>query len=289
MKAADSPYYPPRAGLGRYFFKICDVLRLAIQRTQLATDHDIAPAPAGFLRDCLVPGYGFRLAGWDQAARIAFSCWIVAFLAYFIFIGRGVGTLAFGVMMSIHATSVVCAISRVWPQRLLGIRLLIALTTALALYVTVYGPALGALQRSFIMPIWSHGGLYVINRTPWGQELERGDLVAYRIHVERGYIRVQDGTGIDRILGLPGEIVEFTKTSVRINGQEHPREPDMPTSGRIALAPDTWFVWPTVSTTLHGNAPPSWASRGKVALGKISQEEILGKPIGLRIWRTRNH
>ena len=288
MKSADSPYYPPRAGLARYFFRVCDLVRFALQRTQLLPDHDIDPPPAGFLRDCLVPGYGFRLAGWDRAAKIALRCWIVAFFAYFIFIGRGVGTLVFGVMMSIHSTSLVCAISRVWPQRLLFTRLLIAFTTAVGLYVALYGPALGLLQRSFIMPIWAHGGLYVINRTPWGQELRRGDLVAYRIEEQSGNVRVRRGSGIDRVLALSGDVVEFTKTDLRINGVVHPKVDDMPSAGRVTVPKDGFFVWPTLRVTTQIGIRSARIRQEKVALGTLHKEEMLGKPIGVRLWHTRN-
>jgi hypothetical protein len=213
---------------------------------------------------------------------------VLAFFAYFAFIGRGAATFAFGVMMSIHATSIVCAVSCVWPQRLLVVRLLMAFTTALALYVALYGPALGVLQRSFIMPIWSNGGLYVINRTSWGQEIRRDDLIAYRLPAQSGRVRSQEGNGMDRVIGLPGDVIEFTRTGVRINGRMRPKQEGMPDGGTITLPQNCWFVWPTLRMVLHRGLPLSQIAEAKVALGTIPKEDILGKPVGFHLWRTRN-
>lgn len=290
MKSTASPFYPPRAGRSRYLYRAMDGFRAWLHLSQLGQGLSVTQSPAGFFLNCLVPGFGFRTAGWDQLARVALGCWLAAFVVYFIWIGRGASTFAFGVMLSIHSTGIICAVSRAWPQRLLVMRVLVAVMVSLSLTYLAYAPALGVIQRSALMPIWWQGGLYVVNRTPWGQELQRGDLVAYKIQPRVGPVdtRVQEGTGLDRVVALPGDVIEFRRKDILINGVPQAKHYDMPNDGRRVLSEGTWLVWPTLDRRIHGEVPPENIRQALLDIGTLAREDILGKPFGLRLWRTQN-
>ena len=138
------------------------------------------------------------------------------------------------------------------------------------------------------MPIWWQGGLYVINRTPWGQELQRGDLVAYRIQPQAGETRIREGTGLDKVVAIPGDVVEFRKAELRINGIPQAKHHDMPNGGRLVLPEGYWLVWPTLERTIQGNVAPATISQAMLEIGTLAREDILGKPFGFRLWRNQN-
>lgn len=289
MKAAASPFYPPRAGRSRYLYKALDGIRRCLHRSQIGQNLSVDYPPAGFLKNCLVPGFGFRVAGWDRLARAGLTCWLVALVIYFLWIGRGMATVALALLLSIHASSILCAVSRAWPQCLLLTRLLIAATVVISLNQFVYGPVLSVVARSAILPIWYQDGFYVINRTPWGRDLRRGDLVAYRIHAQSGAARIMEGIGIDQVIGLPGDVIEFTRAELRINGAPYPKREGMPNAGRLALPRNYWFVWPTLqNTAMHGVVDASVISAATFAAGTVPRENILGKPSEFRLWRHQN-
>ncbi len=287
MKSAGSPFYPPRAGRGHRFYKGLDGGRSWLNRTTWGYQLS-AVLPTGFLGNCLIPGFGFRGEGRERLVRAGLISWLVGFTVYFLWVGRGVSTFAFIFMLSIHASSILCAICSVWPQRLLLIRMLMAITIVIVLSQFAYAPALRLLERSALMPIWFQGGLYVINRTPWGQDLHRGDLVAYRIEPQSGLARVQEGIGLDTIIGKQGDVLQFTATDLRINGRSHPKRDGMPSSGQLVVPAGYWFVWPTLRTVVMGNVAASLAPQARVDIGTIAQDDILGKPFGFRLWRHQD-
>jgi hypothetical protein len=288
MKAEASPYYPPRAGRGRYLYRALDHGRAWMQRSRLGENVGFEVLPAEFFKNCIVPGFGFRAAGYDRLARLAAYCWAAAFAAFIIWLGYPTATLALGLMMSIHTSSILCVLGQTWPQPSLLKRVLLCLAVAIMVSQFVYRPGQWLLENYCFMPITSPQGVYVINRTALGRRLSRGGLVAYRIHAERGPVVLRAGVGFGRILAVPGDVVEFTKSHVNINGTASPTLRDMPNSGKLRLDPDVWFIWPDLHKTVNGTVAPAAISEALLAAGLVAQTDILGKPFDYWLWRHQN-
>jgi hypothetical protein len=138
------------------------------------------------------------------------------------------------------------------------------------------------------MPVWSDGVPYVVNRTPWGRAVQRGDLVAYRLPAHRGSVVLNSGISLDRILAGPGDVLRFTKTELRINGLASPRREDMPAAGGLTLGPDVWFIWPSLDKTVRGNVKASDITDVMMEAATVSRSDILGKPFRNWLWRHQN-
>lgn len=288
MRTVASPYYPPRAGRSRHLYKVLDWVRCSLQRTQLGQQIHLSVPPLEFFKYCVVPGLGFRAAGWDRLARLALCCWATAFVVYLVALGYPTATFAFGLMMSIHVSSILCVLGQEWSHWSLVRRALVALSVVFSLNQFVYRPFESALENYCLMPVVSEVGPCVINRTRWGQRLNRGDLVAYRIQATGGLARISAGVGIDRILAVPGDVVEFTPTEFLVNGARFPKLHDMPDTGGLTLEPDVWFIWPSVRKTMHGNVGAELISATLLHTAAVQRNKILGKPFGLSLWHRQN-
>ena len=80
--------------------------------------------------------------------------------------------------------------------------------------------------------IFRGDGLLVEGNWLRPDSFSRGDLVTYHINpvADNGLV-VQPGTGLDRIVGLPGDTIELDKGILKVNGADL-REDELPL-GRI--------------------------------------------------------
>jgi hypothetical protein len=104
------------------------------------------------------------------------------------------------------------------------------------------------------------------------KEFERGDLVVFEIEGRRygqliglgygyGYI-LGDGLAIDRIIGVPGDVVEIAGGMLSVNGKS-PEANVRPLLGmrnygtlRVALGPEEYAILPsTLQLAIHGQVP----------------------------------
>src|ERR1019366_3092617 len=100
-----SSYYPPRARwYSRLLFMTGGLRRhLALDRLRLPSGVPFSRGVASFL----VPGLGFYLRGLRLWGRAAMGFCALLALVFFVGLGSTVGNLAFGLLLSIHVTSLI--------------------------------------------------------------------------------------------------------------------------------------------------------------------------------------
>jgi hypothetical protein len=82
----------------------------------------------------------------------------------------------------------------------------------------------------------------LINPSPTASNFRRMDWVAYSTP------RIRGGVGFDQILACPGDIVEFFPEHFEINGVPfHNLRREMPTSGRLIVPANSFFIWPNAA------------------------------------------
>jgi hypothetical protein len=128
---ASSSYYPPRAGWGRHFNHLGHTVRRRLHLEQLGLV--LKTSPSNFALGLVVPGFGFLDAGWKTLGKATMLAWMVAALVFLVWLGYGVSTFAFGLMMSMHVSSILYLHNRTFP----GMRILRRLVFSLALLFVV--------------------------------------------------------------------------------------------------------------------------------------------------------
>jgi hypothetical protein len=283
---ASSSYYPPRAGWGRRFNRLGYTIRRRLHFEQLGLK--LQTYPSHFFLGLVVPGFAFLDAGWKTLGKVTLLGWIVAALVFLAWLGHGVSTFAFGLMMSMHVSSILYLHNRAFP----GMRVLKRLVFSLALLFVVgqlvYASALRLCHNYLFMPLQVGGKVYVINRLNDPQSLRRGDLVACQAEaVSLRNVRIRDGYILDKVIAGPGDHVEFTPNGYALNGVRSRSLAFMPVSGTTVLPQQTWLIWPSLETVVHVNVEPHSVCAAVLQMATIHREQVIGKPFKRWFWRRQ--
>lgn len=288
LKAASSPYYPPRAGFSRPFLRLVDCVRRSLHESRLGINLPYPGSIFTTLKRCVIPADGFRAIGWTTLARAAFGIWLIALAVYVIWLGEMAASLGWSVMIAIHTSGVVCLLFNRFPVSV-GRRVLVTLGVALLLGQVVYGTVQRVLGQVFI-PLQSRGQTVIVRRSFDPEELQRGDLVGYRISREivSPMIIIKAGIAVDRVIAVPGDEVNFTPSGFVLNGQLHAPLQAMPKSGSIVLSQDTWLIWPSLSIRSHGQVPEEEIAAANLQAATVPRDAIIGKPYKTWLWRPQD-
>src|SRR4026208_2340256 len=101
---ASSSYYPPRAGWGRRFNHLGYTVRRRLHWEKLGLKP--TTSPSHFALSLAVPGYSFLDAGWKTLGKVTMLVWVLAALVFLAWLGHSASTFAFGLMMSMHVSSI---------------------------------------------------------------------------------------------------------------------------------------------------------------------------------------
>jgi hypothetical protein len=230
-----------------------------------------------------VPGFAFLSSGRRALGVSVLLAYAFCLVSYLAALGYAVGNIAWGLAISLHAMSVIYLEGHWLGQARFRIRLGLAFCTLLAFWGLLYAPLLGYAERHWLLPLRLADRVIIVNLASRTTDLKRGDLVAYRIESEshggnhEGAVYLQAGFGIERILGLPGDHVRFTKDSVLISGQVFPRAPHMPAEGEWVVPEKTWFIWPKFGISGHG-VPETAVSAAMQRAALVSEPQLVGKP-----------
>lgn len=281
-----SSYYPPRAGWGRHFNRLGDTVRRRVHWEQLGLK--LKTSPLHFALGFVVPGFSFLDAGWKTLGKATMLAWVVAALVFLVRLGYGVSTFAFGLMMSMHVSSILYLHNRAFP----GMRVLRRLVFSLALLFVVgqlvYASALKLCHNYLFMPLRVGEKVYVINRLHDAQSLRRGDFVACSAEAASfGNVRIRDGYILDKVIAGPRDHVEFTWDGYAVNGVPSRSLPFMPVSGTIVLPQQTWLIWPSLKTVVTVNVDPHSVSAAVLDMAIIRHEQVIGKPFKRWFWRRQ--
>ncbi|WP_043587191.1 hypothetical protein [Geminisphaera colitermitum] len=298
MARSDSPYYPPRAGLGnrarRAWYSILRHTPIHLQ-TVIRTASGLLPA-------LIVPGYGFlprhipspppppRLRRNRRIiAAAVFLIWILCLAGWtlaYLRMDTGSYRSALALMTALHGASLSHHIlTTLLPRDLcLRPRLAIALAITLGLFLAAYLP-LTHLAPRIAIPLRTPDGVVVIDPRTSLADIRRGDTVAYRAPIRyTGYanraIRTNqsDGAGVETVQALPGDRIQFFPYRLEVNGLAQPRIPGMPQSGEQIVPASHYYIWPAHFRARNntGNAANLDTLLQQAAL--VPEKEIIGKP-----------
>jgi hypothetical protein len=286
----NTSYYPRRA---RWYTRILSAAARPVRRRvlwrpsgQLSFRH-VVPSIA-------LPGFSFLALGRPLLGWSCLTLWLLAAVFFLVALGFPAGSLAFGLMISLHATSVVF-LEGVWLREArFRTRLAVAFLTLLAVWGLIYQPAVNYSQRHWLMPLRLGNRVLIVRCGVPPQSIHRGDWLAYQIagdlwaggHEDATYLR--SGLGVDRVLALPRDRVRFTRQTVFVNDQAFPHAPHMPEDGELVIPEKVWFIWPSLDITGHGRVVETQVSATMQRVAMVTQKQIIGRPFkhwfGRRQW-----
>jgi len=289
MDHRSSSYYPPRAGWNRSLYSAGYAVRRHLHLENLNLPKlAIEISGARILLCLLLPGFSFHDAGWKRWARIIAASWLAAGFVFLLWLGYSAANVAFGLMMSLHVSSVVHFLNRVAPGISVWRRLVLSLGVLFVVGTLVYATGLKWLQNQMFMPLQTADKVYVVNRLAPTETLRRGDWVAF--HSERvggGGIYIQEGYVLDRILAGPGDEVEFTAADFRVNRVPREKLPLMPSNERLVLPQNNWLIWPSLRTVTRNNIAEDAIARSVLQMATVRREQIIGRPFRRWFWRDQ--
>ena len=286
MAKLSSPYYPPRARWYSPLLGFGGAVRrhLALDRVRLPP----GPSVGGVLGSLLVPGLGFWLRGPRWLGRLALAACLFLVLLFFVGIGYPAGNAAFGLLLSIHGTSLIY----LFEPWLAGARFRTRIFASMALLVglggLVYMPARNWMETRWLAPLRVNDRVVVVMKSGAAPIVKRNDLIAYSLPGDTDHaVYVEAGFGLGPVLAVAGDRVRFTQAAFEVNGAPQPRLAHMPQTGELTVPEKHWFVWPDLAISGHGNAPEATLSTALLQMATISEEQFAGKPFKRWFWRRQ--
>jgi len=281
-----SSFYPPRARWYSPFLHVAGRLcrRLALDHIQLPSGVSIGAAVAAVL----FPGVGFYVCWprvWGKAA-IALS--VVLLFIQIAWLGTQQATVAFGLLLSVHASGLALFCDRVLPAPTFRARLILAAALLAFVALCLYLPGRRLVQNHLFFPLRINERVIIVRREAPSIALHRGDMVAYSLEgFSEHALVVRAGFGLGPLLAMPGDQIRFTKTTFEVNGIAQPRLALMPEAGEWIVPQKHWFVWPTFGMFGHGHPADATLSETMLSLGTISERQFLGRPLRRWLWRPQ--
>lgn len=281
-----SPYYPPRARWYSRFLYPGAALRRHLHLETIHLPDGLSPFQV-FL-SIVIPSFAFftngrRVLGWSFLAT-----YLLAGLIFIVALGYTMGGFAFGIMIAVHATSIVFLESYWLRESGFGLRVCLALGTLAVVWGAVYSPLIRFAERHWVMPLRIGERVIIVSRRASPQTLKRGDWVAYRIQrSSEGELHIRSGLDLAPVLALAGDRVEFTSDTYTVNGVHNHLLDLMPSQGEMTVPEKHWFVWPQIAIGVRRNVPDTTVSSAMLQIGMVSQEEIVGTPFKKWFWREQ--
>jgi hypothetical protein len=290
MDEQTSPYYPPRAGWSRHFYEAVYALRGQLQREDLKLPHfAITVSFRQFLLCLFVPGFSFTFAGWKWLGRGTLLAWFAALGVFMAWLGYAAANIAFGLLMSMHVSSIIHFLNRISPSRTVLRRLALSLGVLFVVWQMIYGMGLRLVEKHLFMPLRWNEKVYVVNPGPGRDAFQRGDLVA--VHTKRtgaNGVQIRAGFTLDKVLAQPGDIVRFSRNRFQVNEEvAELREPWMPTAGSLKLDEKTWLIWPTLTTVARYNVGEDAIQAAVLQMAQVHREQMIGRPYRRWFWRDQ--
>lgn len=279
-----SEFMPPRAG------RLAG-LRLAAERAlrQLRLNELVLPDGLLFrhvLLSLLVPGFGFVAARQRKLGKWAMAASGVLVLIYVLFLGRAVGGVAFGLLVSVHVSSFLFLIDHHFrhfgPRR----RVVNALLAVGLFWLVLYLPVQGWLERHVVFPVRVGDQVLILRSGVNPAQLRRGDWVAF----DSGGRWFEDGVLLERglqfgpVVALPGDTVEFFPDRLLVNGRPQPLLANMPTAGAERLPQNCWLIWPNVTISRTSGH----AAELLLKVARVYPEQLRGRPLGRWFWHKQS-
>jgi hypothetical protein len=280
-----SPYYPPRARWYGPLVRLVEGLRRIAWLDRIHLPEGITVT--AFFSALFIPGLAFRQRRERLVGNAVMAAYILSALVFIIWLGFVAGNVAFGLMLALHATSILCLVAPWLSQARQVFRLLAGVTVLLTLGGLLYMPIRNQIQERWLMPLRVRNHVVIVQTfTPPGS-VRRGDWVAYHISGDGGRgLVVQSGLALQRVQGLPGDRIRFTSQAIEVNGVPGRRLSGMPLSGELIVPENHWFIWPDHAMTVRGNPTPAFEAV-LFGLADVDQRHFVGKPFQRWFWRRQ--
>ena len=276
VESSRSAYYPPRA---RWFSRLWYPWNHLRQISFLRRIPPLSDLSARqFLLSCLVPGYVLRFYHFQRTSNAMVAGSFALLSLFFVAFGHLAANLAFGLMVSAHATCLGMLLQRWLQPEGLRSRVAFSVLSLLIVCAFVYLPLREGMLARFL-PLDTGHGVVLVRREAAPRLVERGQMIVFEMTGENlgsGVYR-QAGYGIERVLAVAGDRIEFTGAGFRVNGELHPALPEMPAKGEVAVPENHFFVWPRFAITRR-IVPAEVVSGGMLRTSMIARHQIIGRP-----------
>jgi hypothetical protein len=284
IKDGDLSYYPPRARwYGRAWSSACRPLRRSVHLEKFLPPGKLSTG--GLVLSVLVPGYAFFVQRREALGLVFLLGYLAAVLTFLAGLGYPAANVGYGLLISIHATSIMFLEGLWLKESSFGVKVGLGLCTLVAVWGLMYAPLVGYAERHWMLPLRLGERVLVINPRTAVKSIKRGDWLAYRIrsdHAPGDYggqaVYLREGIGVDPVIGLPGDHVEFTPEAVLVNGRPAPLAPHMPTQGGLVVPEKVWFIWPNLAKSGGGRVAEANISATMQQAAMVTQQQILGRP-----------
>jgi hypothetical protein len=259
-------------------------LRRALRLERIQAPGGISPFH--ILLSLLIPGYAFIAMGRRHIGRAVVTGYVLAAITFFVLLGFALANILFGLMIAAHAISILW-ILRLWihqPPAWLKVGMVVTLLALLSM--ALYWPCLRYVEENWFMPLNTPKGVVVVKRGRAPAKVQVGEVIAYRINAAGAQgLRIADGFGIEPVLALGGDRIEFTPAAMLVNGQSLKKQRGMPDEGMFVVSGNGWFIWPNLDTRLNGAAGEAMLGAALLRLAIVSHDDFIGKPY--RSWFGR--
>jgi hypothetical protein len=241
-----------------------------------------------FFVSLALPGFSFWASGRKTVGQVAMGVYALTILIFLIWLGYPLANLVFGLMISLHVSSIIFLLNHWLSELSLVRRLLISLAILFVVSRLIYIPTLDLMEKHLAMPLRVRDRVVVANTMLGNQSIKRGDWVAYHFIGGSGHgVRIRDGYGLDPVLGMPGDRVRFGSTRFEVNGKTFTRLAHMPAKGELVVPEKQWFIWPSLDTVTQRNVAEESISEAVLGSALIPKEQFIGKPFRHWFWRQQ--
>ncbi len=256
--------------------------------------------PLSVLLWSIIPGMGQSRCGQRLLGRTLMVCWAICVLLAGLFVGSGLGYFfGFGAI-GVHCFGIGLLLAPTMTRSSVLARLVVGIGTWCVLVGVIYRPALLFTELlGVVTPIADirpsaivKDGDVLISTGAWTRprEFHRGEIVSYRIDgFSLPAVVVKQGAGIDRIVGLPGDLVEVRQGVISVNGRALPAtavlgERLISPNFSVKAGPDEYIVVPSLLRWFeHGNVPNVGGMMAGVS--RVPGSRIVGRVVGrIRPW-----
>ena len=279
-------YYPPRARWYSPAFYFCSWLRrrLHLAGIRLPSSASVRRVALGLV----LPGFAFAASGQRPLARAIFGSYALAATVFILWLGYSISSLALGVMISLHVSSVLHLTGRQSLKLGFRWRVVLSLMTFSVVYLAIYYPLQRQFEKRVAMPMRVGNKVVMVRTRQSAASVKRGDWVAYRIEprsVDHFYLA--GGLGFGRVQAVAGDRIVFTPQTAQVNGVEFPRRSYMPGDETWVVPEKHWFIWPESAISISGNPQNDAITRLMRESALVGESEFVGRPLRRWFWRRQ--
>lgn len=302
------PRRATRLGVPIALRRLCNRIRNAVFLPGLSLSrwgiHSPAAVSWSAVRWTIIPGLGHLRSGHRRLGIGLLATWIALLFLAVVSIATNAAPWLLAFAVATHATAFISLFAANLNYERYIIRALFGILLFLGLQYCVYAPvtsALGNVHRTVVLPqlppndvLASDDGL--LYEGAWLRTPPRlGDLVVYDIPARNlgAHIYSREGIGVDRVIGLAGDFLEYqdgvlTRNGAPVPPAELPLLPMSLPNFRFTVPDDHVAIFPSLAAIhTHGNALTDYVAR---ILIEVPEQDVRGRVVfRLRPWSRMGH